>query len=106
MIFFNSQKNQSSGLASNVNTPFFSSFINFEKYIDGKFRPEGSFCDINSGIDWGYKFRADKDDVIYFFLPNCGVFADELPKNKEFANYLVQKALVVYKIKGTFDEKI
>lgn len=68
MIFFNSQKNQSSGLASNVNTPFFSSFINFEKYIDGKFRPEGSFCDISSGID-------------------C-----ELPKNKEFANYLVQLA--------------
>lgn len=25
-------------------------------------------------------------------LSNCGVFADELPKNKEFANYLVQLA--------------
>lgn len=71
----------------------FSHFINLEKYVDGKYRPKIEFCDLGRyGKNWSYRTRTSKDDEIDLWIMNCGGFADMLPLNSDFSNYLCEIA--------------
>ena len=71
----------------------FSHFINLEKYVDGKYRPKIEFCDLgNDSKNWSYHTLTKKDDEIDIWIKDCGHFADMLPLNSDFSNYLSEIA--------------